>query len=483
MSDTDKKSYSLDAVFAFAGPAAGQEVFRGVELKRLGGRFQVGCKRQMASEGNWSSFVKSTLSASRPSGESGDLAPVVVSCGSTGIGFYRIEIPPVEESEVAGIVRMQAESLLPLPADEMELAWRVSGTSADGRVCTIVAGRTTQLRGTVAAAKGCKASGILLACEGVVRLWRELAGGSNDRSVIIHVRANDTWVLLAQDGQLCRAVTLDVGANDLPGCGDEASDSPDVELFVYDLRSTLELFEGDGAVSGVFVLSDSQQRYSGLISHLSDSGINTESAVIDADRLVLSGPDGDDGGGGILDYVEVIGAGLLALEGGGELDLFSELYRPGESAAGSDRPGLFKFGCIAAAVMLVLCLMVFKAIDKAGLARLESTDLSILIAQQETREQIAAQRPDILDMLNKLIESGPDGVLLDSFRFKKSQAVTISGTAKSLEILYAFEKALMGKSGISDVTIQNPVVDEKKKAVTFRMTFHYMNFTKKTRNI
>ncbi len=48
----------------------------------------------------------------------------VVGLDSTGVAFYRVTAPAVEQQEMGSIVRMQAESLLPLPPDQIEVAWR-----------------------------------------------------------------------------------------------------------------------------------------------------------------------------------------------------------------------------------------------------------------------------------------------------------------------------------------------------------------------
>ncbi|MBN2315319.1 MAG: hypothetical protein JXM79_15430, partial [Sedimentisphaerales bacterium] len=63
-------------------------------------------------------------------------------------------------------------------------------------------------------------------------------------------------------------------------------------------------------------------------------------------------------------------------------------------------------------------------------------------------------------------------------QFKKGQLVAIGGQAGNNDQLRDFEKSLQDKKGIEDVTC-TPTTDSKGKKITFKMTFHYKNFTKK----
>ena len=63
---------------------------------------------------------------------------VIVGFNSAGVAFYRITVPAVGEDETASMVKMQAETRLPLPVDQMELAWRAD-QMRNGQVGYIVA--------------------------------------------------------------------------------------------------------------------------------------------------------------------------------------------------------------------------------------------------------------------------------------------------------------------------------------------------------
>ena len=92
---------------------------------------------------------------------------------------------------------------------------------------------------------------------------------------------------------------------------------------------------------------------------------------------------------------------------------------------------------------------------------------------------VAMERPNLLELIKQISESGDSGVKLESFHFKKGQLVNITGQVQSPDQLYKFQEALMSKSGVKDVKILNPSRDNKTKKLKFTMTFRYKNFTNK----
>ena len=58
--------------------------------------------------------------------------------------FYRIQVPDVKSDQMSNLVEMQAEALLPLPMDQMEIAWRSHKEEGKSEV-TIAAARLNQL--------------------------------------------------------------------------------------------------------------------------------------------------------------------------------------------------------------------------------------------------------------------------------------------------------------------------------------------------
>jgi hypothetical protein len=385
--------------------------------------------------------------------------PVIIVAESRGAVFYRIDIPPVRDGQVDSVVKMQAETLLPLPGSEMQACWRVDKAAVGKRSVTIAAGRTEGLRAYTRAARRLGASKILLDYEGVVRAWRELFGGTYDKTVVINIAESGTGVVLAENGRLSSAVTLDAGQEALSGQVDWRSTA---ELFVHDLRNALELFDlADDADVKVVVLSQEK---------------SSEETVSED----------------IVEYIGSIGAAILALEPESEeLNLFEDLYSAERADRASQAPGSLKRPFVITAAMVVLFVLISYALDKTSLAHLRkhiysasgnpgAINAAAMIEQQQMRKIVATQRPDMLDLLTKISESNPDGMILDMITFKKRRAVTIDGSCKSYDQLYEFQKKLGEQSGIKEVKIQNSAVDKNKKGkVGFKMTFHYKNFTRK----
>jgi hypothetical protein len=137
--------------------------------------------------------------------------------------------------------------------------------------------------------------------------------------------------------------------------------------------------------------------------------------------------------------------------------------------------------------MLVLLLMVAYAVDVASPGAIEkrlnsagaNTDIGMLIQRQKLIKSVAKQRPDLLELLNKINAGDNKGIMLDKLDFKKGRLASISGQTKDAEQMYKFQRSLLAIKGITDVKILNPSRDNKTKKLKFTMTFHYWKFTKR----
>jgi len=180
---------------------------------------------------------------------------------------------------------------------------------------------------------------------------------------------------------------------------------------------------------------------------------------------------------------------LLALEArDDELNLFERLYNP--TAKEEKKHWLYspKVACAMAAVMLVLLTLVSYAVDLASPSAIEKrlkasisdVDMDLLLKRQEMIKTVARERPDLLEMLKIVNDSGGRGITLNSLYFKKGQPVSVTGQAASNEDLSRFEKSLQKNKAVEKVNPPTSNVDSKGGRITFTMTFHYKNFTKKT---
>lgn len=125
--------------------------FKAVELKRQNGSFEVLWARSSEiSDKSWSSFAAecglSTVTSKQAKLNSDRIG--VVGIDSADVAFYRIDIPSIGEDETEAVVKMQAETILPLPVEQMELAWR-RGSVRDGKIAITIAAARRELLSTL----------------------------------------------------------------------------------------------------------------------------------------------------------------------------------------------------------------------------------------------------------------------------------------------------------------------------------------------
>jgi Tfp pilus assembly PilM family ATPase len=454
-------------------------------------------KRTEAGDLDWKAFELECGLAAETVGQekNGGGKTVVAGFDSAGVVFYCIDLPTAGEEELETMVKIQAEARLPLPAEQMELAWRADQARNGKLPVTIAAARKEPLQRFIENVRGFEPEKILLDCEGIVKAWRTLFSGDGRDAVVVSITERKTQVCLAKNGRLSNAVVLDTGTEDLSVTnqdpfafvsGRPTDRTESAEMFIQDIRSVLELFGyAEPADLPIFVLSDNSNSHEAIVTCLKSAGLNVkvaypETAKLDS-RTTLSSDD-------IYEYRVPIGLALTALDGdAGQLDIFERLYIP----AGAEKRKFSLYSPIVsysiAAVSLVLLLIIFAAVDITGpdmiKKRLGGTGRGTTIHQLGERlkliKSLESKRPDLLTLLNQINEGGSQGILLDKFEFKSGRPASITGQAQRTEQLYEFQKNLLAKKGITDVKIQSATPDNKTKKIKFTMTFHYSKFTKK----
>ena len=457
-----------------------------IELREKGKAIEVlWTKSSIDSNGDWRGFAAECGLSVEPTVRKKIKSDrtVVVGFNTEGVAFYRINVPVVGKEETAAMVKLQAETRLPLPAEQMELAWRADRQMKNGQVgVTIAAARKGPLQGFVGNVQSFEPTKILLDCEGIVKGWRTFFGGNEKNAVIVSMAARNTQVCLSEDGRLSNAVVLDIGIDDFTAEPEEEQ-TQITERFIQDMRSVLELFGyADEAELPIVLLSDGGAEYVSIVSSLRSAGLNFRVALPDVKELRVPNEIGVEG---IYKYRVPIGLGLMALEAGDdELDIFEHLYR---STAKEEKIHWLhspKIVGTIAALMLVLSIVVFCAVDVVSPGVIEKrlnasgseADIDLLMQRQKLIKAVAQERPDLLDLLGQVNASGERGIKMENFHFKKGQPVTISGQASSKEQMYKFEESLQDRKNINSVNT-NPSIDTKTKKVKFTMTFHYKNFT------
>lgn len=479
---------------------------RAVCLAKDGRNFKVlWLKSSEVGQADWRSFAAECGFLAELTGQTKTDGATIIVAGfdSSGIVFHRISMPAVREEEIDAMVRLQAEARLPLPVEQMELAWR-AGRVRDGRVAvTIAAAKREPLQKFVEQIRELRPGKIILDCEGIVKVWKEFFSGNQESpqaGVVVSIGLRNTQVCLVEDGRLSNAASLDMGVEDFSAAEASTEATETAERFAQDTRSVLELFGcAEPADVPVFVLSDSNSgrpdteksvRETGVIetvvSRLGASGLNVRAALPEIQKLRTKSEFHH--AKNIYEYRLPIGLGLMAFDDDTkELNIFERLYSPAQK--GEKKRWMYcpKVTGAIAAVMLVLLVFVFYASDVAGRAAIKghlrgsgsNTSCDLLMQRQKLIKTVALQRPDMLELLSEINSIDSKEIMLDSLYFKMGEPVRITGQVKSAEELYKFEKSLQSKKAIKDVKIQSAPKDSKSKKLKFTITFHYKNFTKK----
>ena len=466
--------------------------FKAVEIRKHDSSVElVWAKTADASGEDWTSFAAECgLSLSTGPDKRNDHRKVVVGFGSVRAAFYRIEAPEVGPEETEAIVRMQAETLLPLPADQMEVAWRRGAVRDDSAAITIVAARREALQTFVGQVAAIEPSKIWLDCEGLATAWSAFFSRRETDAVVLSVMAESTQVCLIEQSKLSNAAVLDVGLADFLGSAPGAPEDIDLleqteitERYAQDVQSVLESFGlTETKVLPVYVLSDGNSLYEQVAGSLRASGIGATTVLPRFGRLIAPG---GFGAAEVYEYRVPIGLALMALEAPKQaIDVFASVYQPGEKER--PRAGLLSpkvSGAIAAAVLALLVIVSY-AVDVTNEKRLhrfqEGAGFKELLEQRALMKTVALHRPDLLELLSEINSGDNAGVTLDSLYFKKGQPVKITGQVRSTEQLYDFHESLLSKKGIKHALIPSTSTDSKTKMITFTITFDWKTFTQRS---
>ncbi len=462
--------------------------FKGVELRKQEGSFEIFWTRSNKdADVNWRGFAAECGLSVEPTALEDIYSDRMVVAGfnTEGTIFHRTTVPAVGDKEIESIIQLQAETRLPLPSEQIELAWRADQLQDGQMGVTIAVARKEQLQKFVGNVRCFEPVKILLNCEGIVKIWEVLFSGNKENAVVLSTGAHNTHVCLVEEGRLSNAVVLDIGVDDFSMTSTEEQ-TETTERFAQDMRSVLELFGcPDQEGLPVFVLSDGSASCVSIVSSLRLTGLNARVATPALNGLMAKSELSDED---IYQYRTPIGLALLALEAGSdELNIFENVYNPVQKVVKKHWLYSSTATIAIASIMLVLLVIVSYAVDITGPnsieKRLEASvsdvDMNLLVKRQQLIKTVARERPDLLDILKLVNESGEKGITLTGFYFKKGQPVSISGQASSNDQLSGYEKNLQNTKGIEKVNY-TANTNVKSKKITFTMTFHYKNFSRKT---
>jgi hypothetical protein len=457
--------------------------YRAAEVHRTMDRFEVSRYFSCEADGKSLAQVAADLAAAgwgKQHSSDSTPTPVVAVFEGGMVVFRRIDVPSRSEKELESIVRMQAESILPLSPDEIEIGWRDS-QAENGRVgVTIAAARTVGLRGFAEEATALGPVKIVLECDGFVRAWSEACRVSAARAIVVRPKAESTDVCVVEGGLLSQATRIDMGVDEMLAGG--AISVSAVERLKQDIEGAAEMF-GSAKGTPIYVAGDGSAGLAQIAKYLADSGLPVQASVPKAwsARDGAAVPPAE-----LYQYMAEAGAAMLAIEGTKELNVFSRLYRPREEAEKAVTAIPLKKAAVIAVAALLAALVLWYGLDKWTLWRSEKllneqrdgSSVVTMLQQHKAISETASERPDILDILTIAKAAAPADVLFHNFIFRKGKPVSLTGQARSNDSLYTFEDALRKQKGIANVKEQSAVKDDKENKVVFTVTFDYRTFTK-----
>ncbi len=485
--------------------------FKAVEVRKQDGVFEVLWVKSLPADQTWTAFA---AACGFPTGRDAHDKTLrrhvasVVGLDSTGVAFYRVTAPAVEPQEMASIVRMQTEALLPLPSDQIEVAWRsLPGTNGNVEI-SLAAARREYLQKFSGSVRDFRPGRILLSCEGMAKAWQHLFSERQSRALLVSITAENTQVCAVQNGLVTQAAVLATGMADLENCGwrivdcglesesggeilnptplanpkSEIRNPKLTEQFAQDMRTVLASFGWDESMNWpILVLSDGGKAIGRIVEWLNATGLPVKASVPEPRNLKLpAGIKVED----IYDYRTPLGLSLLALEKpAGALNLFERIAEQEEQEKLTTAwRSVILAGVVAVAVLIALLGTVYLT-DVAAAKRwtevVNRPEFEAARQHQALLKTVARYRPDMLELLATISAGKSDGIVLDTLHFKKGQTVTITGQAGNTEQMWAYEKSLREQKDLTNVTIMNPTQDNKTKKIKFTITFGYKSFSRK----
>lgn len=390
--------------------------------------------------------------------------------------YYGFDLPDVGRDELEKLVGGQVEGLSPLPMEQVGWSWRLGSSSENQRHIEAAVVRKKSLESAVGPTETIKgvpgqAEATVMAlpvAAGLVRGLRACFADFAERSAVLRLRDGECVLACAEGASLCRAWVLEIsGADGWAG------------HLARDAMACLESSQGQVRPE-VYAVCRDKGVAAAVCEGFAEMGVEANAIEPDEAKLTVLGvAEAKD----VYDNVEVIGLAFGAMEKAVEFDFCRLPKKSHKQAALSGRRLVgAAAAALAAALCCVLALGWFSRKELAAVREVLSREYqgvsgSAVLERAGLRESIARQRPEMLEVLGAIGSSVPEGMLIDSFVFKKGQPVRITGRARDFEAVYGFQKKLDGRSGISQVRLWEPRVEDKDKQVLFRITFNYRHFS------
>lgn len=391
---------------------------------------------------------------------------------------YHVKVPSREPAQVASVVRLQAETVLPVEVERFELCRAVrSGTN--GQADVVYAPVQKEILSQLRRSAGLEAGTVVLGAQAIAAAAGLLLTEPVRDGMIMYCDRQGVQMLCLREGELASAMMLDTCIDTVEAAQAQAA------LLTGDVESILSRMPDADKENAVCVLSKDKHTGDTTARLLGEAGINASAATLSGARVHGMEQLGHES---LFDYLPALGAALLAGRKPEEVIFLRKAGAAGDTQEEQQAARVSILRPAAAlAAFVVIGLLGLYAMDRASLASIEKrlygqdgeSPITRRLEEHALHEQIARERPDLLGLIEKIHEIMPPGVMLDGFSFEKGQKVGIKGTAGAFEQVYQFQDKLKAAAGVSDVELINPVMDPKKGKLTFAMKFDYRNFTKK----
>ncbi|MBP8604623.1 MAG: PilN domain-containing protein [Phycisphaerae bacterium] len=392
---------------------------------------------------------------------------LIIGMDCAQVRFLQVTLPAVEPEAVSELLAMQIESRLPIPSSQVSWVWS-SQSRLDGLHCSIAAVKKDFLAKSAPSLDGDMIC--TLEAVGLAVLWRRVFGDQSGRQMLLWKRPKDFLLTAVEGGRLMHACVIDAESADGQALPDYC---------VQDLLDVLDSL-GSGREDPLLLIAPQDALTGGIKNQLEQAGRKT--VICPASELKQSLPELT-----LIDDPFLPAAGLAMaglMPDSIDYDFVQIASQPSRLARSAAASVQLRRNAAVTIGLLMLCLALFFWMMKKETAMMQKT-LSIsydkltaeeVLQHQAFREAVARARPDLLDVFEK-IQNSRQGVMLDSFEFEKGKPIRITATGPGYEAVYAFQRQMESQSGISQVRLLDPRLNERDKTVQFTMTFYYKHFS------
>jgi hypothetical protein len=470
-----KVGLSVTAVARQAGQV------RSVELRRKGRSLELVRVEQADS---WQALARQAKVLSE-SGQRLRIAhhEVVAGLEAVGVAFYRMTLPKVGPQETDAMVRMQAETRLPLNADQMGLDWKTVEVTDSERTAVVAAMRKNSPG--VNEAMSLEPDHIVTEADALVQMWRWGCAQTASDAIVMSCGEHHTVVCCVRHHQLIHASVLDLGLEDLVPADTvfeamSSLNSGPMDQFVQDLQGVVQSYQKELPDNeALTLLSDGSDLFKAIARTVAQVGLEVvevmPSEAVFSGRAALSVAD-------LYAWRIPIGLGLCVLnQDTTHYELFKDQCGCLEKKERSGMRPLLSW--LAAATAVCLMAGTLYAIDAKRHKKLTELTRAPEVAQFQKEKayqrSVAKQRANLLELIQVVSSKEYKGITLDTFTYKRGQPVKIVGRADKAPLWYAFDEAMTNKKGVTQVKRDKTVQDKKTKKIKFGISFHYKTYTKK----